>query len=139
MANHPHQGANLPILNQRVVRGDALIRLTQAAVSFAPDLPTFSWPGVMDELDESPPWVMEAAATWTQCVVGFGVVAAIEFDIKVNGSVIESIVCSTGSPQTFAIDVPVERDDEITLELTDFDTGAAEDVSVKLRYEFAGS
>jgi hypothetical protein len=137
--SHPQQASNLPILQQRTVRGDSLIRLTQAAVSFAPDLPTFSWAGVMDELDESPPWVMEAATTWTQCVVGFGTVAAIEFDIKVNGVTAESIVCSTGSPQTFTIDVPVERDDEITIDLTDFDTGTAEDVSVRLRYEFAGS
>lgn len=97
------------------------------------DLPRFSRRGVVDSLGESPPWVMEADTTWTECVVGFLVVDAIEFDIKVNGSIIESIVCAGGSPQFFEISVPVVRNDEITIELTDFDSGTAEDVSVCLR------
>jgi hypothetical protein len=128
--------ANMPITRQRTVRGDAVRRVPGSSSGIG--LPRFSWPGVVDSLDESPPWVMETAATWTECVVGLLVEAAITFDIKVNGSVIETVTLTTGSPQTFSITVATVKDDEITLEMTDFDDGTAEDVSVCLRYTELG-
>ena len=132
MGNSPHMPASMPIAEQRRVRGDAIRRVPGATASY--EMPRFSWPGVMDALDESPEWRMGSAQTYDEVCVDFTTDDdVIEFDIKVNGSVIESIVCSTGLAQEFAISVVVVRDDKITLETTDFASGLAEDTAVTLR------
>lgn len=98
------------------------------------ELPRFSWEGLVEELDTSPPWVITEPGSFTEIVVGFGTVAAIEFEILKNGGTVGVIsTASSGSPQFFTSTITVVRDDQIRLDLTDFGTGLAEDITVTLR------
>ena len=66
-------------------------------------LPRFFRPGTLNATWESTVWNSEGATTWTQCVVDFpsGTTgdAAIDFDILVNGVVVESLTLGSAADQ----------------------------------------
>ncbi len=68
--------------------------------------------GVINSVRETPPWVVNTAASYTQCVIGYLVGDSVEFDIKVNGTIVETITLGGGSsPEEFDVNVVVEHND----------------------------
>jgi len=106
---------------------------------FRLDLPRFFRPGTLNTTWDSTVWNSEGATTWTQCVVDFpsGTTgdAAIDFDILVNGVIIESLTLGSAIDQIeFDILVTVFRNDKITIEITDDGGGTTTDIAFCLRY-----
>lgn len=137
MANSPHMPANMPIAQQRVVRGEAIRRLPGSVTGGGgggSGNPAWDWPGLVNALGVFTAIPSDVATTYTSvAIVMTQVDADIEFDITVNGSVVESIVCADVQFQTFTISVPVVVDDLLNIDMTDTDTGAAIGLYIVLR------
>ena len=104
----PHMPANMPITRQRTVRGEAVRRMPGRVA--APKTPAFSWPGVVDHLDLSPKYPVKVGGSFTEIAVTFVTAAAVDFDVIVNGSVVDSITTAgSGSPQLFTTAVSLTR------------------------------
>lgn len=131
MANNPHMPANMPIAQQRVVRGEAVRRIPGKVIS---EHIEFSWQGLVDHLDTSPKHPVTIGGAFTEIAVTFKTAAVIEFDILVNGSIEGSITtASSGDLQLFTATLVLVRDDKVQLDLTDFGSGLADGVAVKFR------
>jgi len=132
MANSPRMPANMPIAQQRVVRGNAFLRLP--GKGFGPDLPRFSWPGVVDFLDTSPGFPIDGDMTLVEAFVVMSTLEDdIEFDILVGNVAIDTVVATPLSRARYDISVPVVVNDWVSLQLTDFGAGICDDLTVVLR------
>lgn len=132
MANSPHMPASMPIAQQRVVRGDAVLRLP--GKTSGPDLPRFSHDGVLSAVTSSPAHPMDGDMNLVEAIVVMRIASAdIVFDILVNESVVETVNCTALYIERYDIVVPVLLNDTVAIDITDVDSGLAEKLTIVLR------
>lgn len=132
MANSPQMPASMPIAQQRIVRGDAVLRLP--GTGFGPPLPRFHWEGLVTTGRESHPWLidtaMELIEVWVTQATGQ---AAIEIQIYVNGALADTITTAGATVEQIPIaTITLSRLDYVQIVCSDDAAGTAEDVEVVL-------
>lgn len=126
----PHSPAYAPAFDQTVIRGMTKQYRNNGSLG---GLPVFSWPGQVNFTDISPNWVMLAARDLTSAtVVQADGHSLLGISILVNEITVESMSVPSTYKSNIAISVTTHLNDTVRLILTDFGTGAAENLTVAL-------